>query len=63
MSLALLLAALPVLYWEQPADTAAALRSAGIERLRVPAERAAEWAAPASTRRRSRPTRARRASR
>jgi hypothetical protein len=44
LSLALLLAALPVLYWEQPAGTAAALKQAGIERLRVPAERAAEWA-------------------
>jgi hypothetical protein len=43
LSLTLVLAALPVLYWEQPADTAAALKRAGIERLRVPAERAAEW--------------------
>ena len=43
MSLALLAAALPVLYWDQPATTAPDLRRAGIERLRVPPERAAEW--------------------
>ena len=43
MSLALLLAALPVLYWQRPPDTAAALRQAGIERLRVPAACAREW--------------------
>jgi hypothetical protein len=43
LSLALLLAALPVLYWEQPADTAAALKQAGIERLRVPTGRARDW--------------------
>jgi len=43
LSLALLLAALPVLYWEQPPDTAAALKQAGIERLRVPPGRAREW--------------------
>lgn len=44
MSLALLVAALPVLYWEGPADAAPAMKRAGIERLRVPAARAAAWA-------------------
>jgi hypothetical protein len=44
VSLALALAAaLPVLYWDQPASTAPALRAAGIERVRLPHERAAEW--------------------
>jgi hypothetical protein len=43
LSLALVLAALPVLYWEQPPETAAALKQAGIERLRVPPGRAREW--------------------
>ena len=43
MSLALLLAALPVLYWEHPPDTAAALRLAGIERVRVPEASAPQW--------------------
>jgi len=43
LSLALLVAALPVLYWERPPDTAAALRQAGIERVRVPPERARAW--------------------
>ncbi len=38
-----LLLALPVVYWDQPASTAAALRAAGIERVRLPPERAAEW--------------------
>ena len=32
-----------MLYWEQPPDTAAALKQAGIERLRVPPGRAREW--------------------
>jgi hypothetical protein len=45
LSLALLLAALPVLYWERPPGTAPALRQAGIERLRVPPGRASEWKA------------------
>lgn len=45
MSLALVLAALPVLYWDQPLATAAAVRGAGIESLRVPAARAAAWEA------------------
>ena len=45
MSLALLLAALPVLYWEQRPETAALLRQAGIERLRVPPASAAAWKA------------------
>lgn len=44
MSLALLLAALPALYWDKPADTAATLKQAGIERLRVPPARARDWA-------------------
>ena len=35
--------ALPALYWEQPTDTAAALRSAGIGSVRVPPERVAAW--------------------
>jgi hypothetical protein len=44
VSLALALAAaLPVLYWDQPASTAPALRAARIESVRVPPERAAEW--------------------
>lgn len=34
---------LPVLYWEQPIDTAAALRRAGIATLRAPAQRVADW--------------------
>jgi hypothetical protein len=38
-----LLVALPALYWDQPASTAEALRAAGIERIRVAPERAAEW--------------------
>ena len=43
MSLALLLAALPVLYWERPPDTAPALRQAGIEQVRVRPGRVREW--------------------
>lgn len=43
MSLALLVAALPLLYWDQAATTAPDLRRAGIETLRVPKERVAEW--------------------
>jgi hypothetical protein len=43
VSLALLVAALPVLYWDQPTTTAEDLRRAGIETLRVPQERVAEW--------------------
>jgi hypothetical protein len=40
----LLLAALPGLFWDAPADTtAAALREAGIKRIQVPAARLAEW--------------------
>ncbi len=45
MSLALLVAALPVLYWEQPPATAVLLKQAGIERLRVPPGSAAAWKA------------------
>jgi hypothetical protein len=43
LSLALLLAALPVLYWERPPDTAPALRQAGIEQVRVRPGRTREW--------------------
>lgn len=45
MSLLLLLATLPSLYWTQPVETAPALKQAGIERLCVPAEAAAKWRA------------------
>jgi len=41
--LALLVAALPVLFWDQPTTTAEDLRRAGIATLRVPQERVAEW--------------------
>jgi len=34
---------LPTLFWDQPADTADALRKAGIERLYVPASEVAAW--------------------
>lgn len=43
MSLLVLLAALPSVYWPQPVDTAPAVRRAGIERLCVPRETAAAW--------------------
>ncbi len=39
----LLLAALPGLFWEGPADTAPALREAGIRQILVPAARLAAW--------------------
>jgi hypothetical protein len=39
----LLLAALPGLFWDGPADTAPALRDAGIKHIQVPAGRLAEW--------------------
>ncbi len=39
----LLLAALPALFWDGPADTAPALRDAGIKQMLVPAERLASW--------------------
>lgn len=39
----LLLAALPGLFWEGGADTAPALREAGIKQIEVPAARLAEW--------------------
>jgi hypothetical protein len=39
----LLLAALPGLFWDGGADTAPALREAGIKQIQVPAERLAEW--------------------
>ena len=45
MSLALLLAALPVLYWEQPPATAPMVKQSGIERLRVPPDKVAGWKA------------------
>ena len=38
----LLLAALPALFWDGPADTAAALRDAGIKHIQVPAARLAD---------------------
>ena len=38
-----LAAALPTLFWDQPADTAAALRQAGIERLSVPPAKVKSW--------------------
>jgi hypothetical protein len=34
---------LPVVYWEQPADTAETLRRAQVGQIRVPPERATEW--------------------
>ena len=40
---AALLAALPCLYWTQPADTAPALREAGLARVCVPAAQAETW--------------------
>jgi hypothetical protein len=43
MSLVLLLATLPCLFWAQGAESAPALKAAGIERLCVPPERAEEW--------------------
>lgn len=43
MSLFVLLAALPAVYWAQPVETASAVRQAGIERLWVPPETAAAW--------------------
>jgi len=45
MSLPLLLAALPLLYWPQGVDTAPALKQAGIARIAVPPEQAAAWRA------------------
>lgn len=39
----LLLAALPGLFWDGGADTAPALREAGIKQIQVPAARLAEW--------------------
>ena len=39
----LLLAALPTLFWDGAADTAPALREAGIRQIQVPAARLAEW--------------------
>lgn len=43
MSSLVLLAALPALYWAQPAATAPAVRRAGVERLYVPPEAAGAW--------------------
>jgi hypothetical protein len=43
MMLLLAAAILPKLFWDAPADTAAALREAGIAQIAVPAARAAEW--------------------
>jgi hypothetical protein len=39
----LLLAALPTLFWDGAADTAPALRQAGIMQIQVPASRLASW--------------------
>jgi hypothetical protein len=41
--LLLLAAALPVLYWDGAADTAPALREAGIQQIQAPPERIAAW--------------------
>lgn len=49
MSLPLLLAALPLLYWPQGADSAPALKQAGIERIAAPPEQAAAWRAAGMT--------------
>jgi hypothetical protein len=43
VSLLVLLAALPALYWPEPVATAPALRDAGIERILVPAEQLEAW--------------------
>ena len=43
MTLLVWLATLPCLYWPQGADSAPALKAAGIERLCVPPERAEQW--------------------
>jgi len=45
VSVALLLAALPALYWPEPVATAAAVREAGIERLLVPPDQVDAWRA------------------
>src|SRR5207249_4932796 len=41
--LLLLAAALPVLYWDGAADTAPALRDAGIQQIQAPRARLASW--------------------
>jgi hypothetical protein len=43
MLLATVVMLLPTLFWDQPADTAAALREAGIARLSVPTDRMEAW--------------------
>jgi hypothetical protein len=43
MTLFLLLATLPSLYWAQPVETAPAVRQAGVERLYAPPEAVAAW--------------------
>jgi hypothetical protein len=45
VSLPLLLAALPLLYWPQGTDSAPALKQAGIARIAAPPEQAAGWRA------------------
>ena len=45
MMLALLLAALPVIFWDQGPETAVALKQNGIEQVLVPAERLQAWKA------------------
>jgi hypothetical protein len=49
MSLLLLLATLPSLYWAQPVETAPAVKQAGIETLCVPADAAEAWRATGLT--------------
>ena len=43
MMIALLLAALPVIFWNQGPETAVALKQNGIEQVLVPAERLQAW--------------------
>jgi hypothetical protein len=45
MTLALLLAALPMIFWDQGPETAAALKQNGIQQVLVPAERLQVWKA------------------
>jgi hypothetical protein len=43
MMLALLLAALPMIFWDQGPETVVALKQNGIEQVLVPAERLQAW--------------------
>ena len=45
MMIALLLAALPMIFWDQGPETAVALKQNGIEQVLVPAERLQAWKA------------------